>query len=746
MPAGASCPGQEALKNRRSSRRCTWPRAAGSLCAPISPAARAWLDPLTWSGNGLAWTLPAALALVALLLAWLMVKNRSKASAMMPDAARLDSDAPIAIVTVAADGRILEASVQLSLWTGLDGASLRGRALDTLFVEPPAGDGPAMLRGIRGVRPVYVVSDPAPVAEEAHGHRLLWLIDRQAGIESAATHRLEDAFSEFAEGVLLLDAEGRIVATNAAHDRLTGFAPGSRLGGSLQDTRRLPDGRSLSTAVWPQVERSGRWRGELSSRRADGSSYREHMTIRRLEDGRLLAVFSAWETQQLVSMPDVREGDDPLTGLAGRATFERHAAGAIVAADAGRRMLAVLFIGLDAFRAINEGYGRAVGDEVLARLAARLRQALSAGSVAARVGGDEFAVLIEGLDALEQVRPLAQRLLATVAEPLWIEAGELSMSASIGVAGYPLDGADIATLMAHAEAAMAQAKREERNAVRFHAPVAGAAARRQRVLATELRRALRRDEFQLVYQPSVDLRHGRIGAAEALLRWRHPERGEVLPGEFIPQAERTGLIREIDAWVLERACRQLRAWIDAGLPALRMAVNVSARSLAHPQFLAGLRENLTAHRVPAGRLLLEITEGAILRLGEDVRRTLHTLHELGVGVAIDDFGTGYSSLSYLKLPAIVGVKVDRSFVAGLPDSASDAAIVEAILALAARLGLYTIAEGIEHEAQHAFLLRAGCAEGQGYLYARAVSPDAFERWLRRPGEAPFRLHRVSPGR
>jgi EAL domain-containing protein (putative c-di-GMP-specific phosphodiesterase class I) len=269
--------------------------------------------------------------------------------------------------------------------------------------------------------------------------------------------------------------------------------------------------------------------------------------------------------------------------------------------------------------------------------------------------------------------------------------------------------------------------------------------RKRLQLAAELRQALTNNEFHLVYQPSVELRTGRIVAVEALLRWQHPERGEVMPAEFIPVAESLGLIRRIDEWVLHTACRQIQKWNRAGVPPIRVAVNTSARWFGHPAFLERVTRSLQSTHVAAQRLVLEITEGAMLSLGDDVTRTMETLAELGIGVAIDDFGTGYSSMSYLKLPAVVHLKIDRSFVTGLPENPNDVAIAMAMLAMAQSLGLSTIAEGIENEAQHEFLARAGCVEGQGYLYAYPLAPGEIERMLcRNYAHAPVKLRLVPP--
>jgi EAL domain-containing protein (putative c-di-GMP-specific phosphodiesterase class I) len=307
---------------------------------------------------------------------------------------------------------------------------------------------------------------------------------------------------------------------------------------------------------------------------------------------------------------------------------------------------------------------------------------------------------------------------------------EIVVSASIGIAGYPLDGEDARTLIANADAAMYAAKSEERNAWRFYVPVMQANACHRMVLATELRQALLDEEFRLAFQPSVEMSSGRVVAVEALLRWQHPERGEVMPGEFIPIAESIGLIHRIDEWVMHAACAQIRAWDEADLPRIRMAINVSARWFGHPGFVESVRHALQTNAVAPERIVLEITEGAMLRLGEDTERTMRALKALGIGVAIDDFGTGYASMAYLKLPAVAYLKIDRSFVAGLPGSANDAAITTAMLAMAGSLGLTTIAEGIETEEQHEFLLRAGCAEGQGYLYCYPLPPAALEHMLR----------------
>jgi diguanylate cyclase (GGDEF)-like protein len=433
---------------------------------------------------------------------------------------------------------------------------------------------------------------------------------------------------------------------------------------------------------------------------------------------------------------------DVLTGMVNRAQFQYHCEQAIERASRDRSAVAVLFIDLDAFKFVNDSYSHAVGDRLLKLVSERIQQQLRDGDIAGRIGGDEFTVLMPRLNMREDAAALASRLLSVLAEPFRVDDYELVVSASIGIAGYPLDGSDAKTLIANADAAMYAAKSEERNASRFYVPMMQADAKQRMLLATELRQALLEDEFRLAFQPSVELRTGRIVAVEALLRWQHPLRGEVMPGEFIPIAESIGLIHRIDEWVMHAACAQIHAWDEAHMPQIRVAINVSARWFGHPGFVDSVYHALLTNVVAPERIVLEITEGAMLRLGEETERTMRALQALGIAVAIDDFGTGYASMAYLKLPAVAYLKIDRSFITGLPDNANDAAITGAMLAMAGSLGLVTIAEGIETEPQHQFLLQAGCAEGQGFLYSYPLPPAALERMLRprrQPGSARLKL-------
>ncbi|MEO6969025.1 MAG: EAL domain-containing protein [Rhodanobacteraceae bacterium] len=650
-----------------------------------------------------------------------------------------DSAADAIVMVDEGSGRILDANRTASTWTGRDPQELLGDHYADLFLERvPQRDGSSAVGALRGengrVRPVETQSSLAVWGERVVRQAIIRDISERVAMEQERRIAAE-ALASIVEGVIIADGSRITVSVNAAATYITGFTAQILEGMRFDETRRMPDGSALPQVIWDDIGAGRNWLGEVQSRRRDGSSYPEKLSLSAIRDsaGRVLhyvAVFNdisklKADRQRLEHLAT----HDTLTALVNRAEFERYCADAVITAERERCAAAVLFIDLDAFKIVNDSYSHGIGDQLLVQVAERVSRQLSGDDVAGRIGGDEFTVLVPRLPLREDAAALASRLLTTLSEPFTVDDYEIVLSASIGIAGFPLDGTDALTLIGNADAAMYAAKTEERNAFRFYAPMMHADTRLRLQLATELRQALMRDEFRLVYQPSIELRSGRILAAEALLRWQHPERGEVLPGEFIPIAESLGLIHRIDEWVMQTVCAQIQAWDRAGMPRIRIAINVSARWFGHPAFVESVSRTLQTYATPAQRVLLEITEGAMLRLGEGTQRTMQALHALGVAVAVDDFGTGYSSMAYLKLPAVSHLKIDRSFVTGLPGNANDAAISEAILAMANTLGLVTIAEGIETEAQHEFLLRAGCSEGQGYLYSYPLPAPAIERML-----------------
>ncbi len=668
-----------------------------------------------------------------------------------------DSAGDAIVMVDESTGNILDANRTASVWTGREAHQLVGGNFSELFMQDPLSQGReaainALLAAGGLARPVETQSSLTTWGPRSVRQAIIRDISERVAMEQERQVAAE-ALASIAEGVIIADADRRVVTVNAAHTSMTGFTARMLQQRRFDETRTLPDGTPLPKSIWNAVANGGNWQGEVLSRRRDGSSYPEMLSISAIRDpndaDRVLHYVAVFTNITSIKANQRRlehlATHDPLTGLINRAEFERQCARAITLAAHERCAVAVMFVDLDAFKVVNDSYSHAIGDRLLAKVAERIRAELSENDVAGRIGGDEFTLLVGRLGAREDAYNLANRLLAALAEPVVVGEYEIVLSASIGIAGYPLDGTDAVTLISNADAAMYAAKTEERNTFRFYTPLMHADARKRLHLASQLRRALTREEFRLVYQPSVELRSSRIVAVEALLRWEHPERGELLPGEFIAMAESFGLIRRIDEWVMQAACAQIRRWDQAGVPAIRVAVNVSASWFSHQGFVEALRRTLQSNQLSGRRLMIEITEGAMLRLGEDTERTMHALHAMGVGVAIDDFGTGYSSLAYLKLPAVAGLKVDRSFVSGLPGSTNDRAIVEAMLAISRSLDLRVIAEGIETPAQHDFLLRAGCMEGQGFLYSRPLPPIEIERLLTpRPQHAPPKLKLVPP--
>jgi len=419
-----------------------------------------------------------------------------------------------------------------------------------------------------------------------------------------------------------------------------------------------------------------------------------------------------------------------LTGLANRSLFEDRLAHDVELARLHGERLAVLFIDLDDFKPINDSLGHAVGDRVLVEVARRLSRALRLGDTLARLGGDEFVVLLPSLENEEQAQGVAERLLALVARPYRVAGHELHLTSSIGIAIGDDELENPLTLIQQADMAMYKAKQQGRNAYQWFTPEITARVNERVALRHDLQEAIDNDQLALHYQPQLD-REGRVVGVEALLRWSHPERGVISPGTFIPLAEETGQIIPISQWVLRRACRDLLALSGAGHPQLAVAVNLSPLQFHRANFLGSLREALAESRLPASRLTLELTEGILMDNTEAAIDTLHALRGMGVGVDIDDFGTGYSSLSYLKHLPISTVKIDRSFVSEVTQSADDAAIVQAIIAMAHHLGLMVVAEGIEEEAQREFLLEHGCDRFQGFLLGRPMPLDDLKAWLDR---------------
>ncbi len=418
---------------------------------------------------------------------------------------------------------------------------------------------------------------------------------------------------------------------------------------------------------------------------------------------------------------------DPLTGLPNRLLLKDRCVQALSLAERSGQSLALMFIDLDHFKNINDSLGHQVGDEVLLVLAQRLKDNVREQDTVARLGGDEFILLLPNADTLGAAR-VADKLIQAAMLPLHIGQHELTVTPSIGIAIYPKDGADLDTLYKCADAAMYRAKEDGRNSYRFFTSELQAVSDRTLLLDNALRRALARDQLSLVYQPQIDLLTNQIIGAEALLRWDHPELGKISPAEFIPIAESSGLILPIGEWVIRTALAQLAQWIQSGMRAITLSVNLSSVQFRHAELPELVSRLLSDAGLPPELLELELTEGVAMRNPVSAIAVMDDLHQRGIRLSIDDFGTGYSSLSYLKRFKVYKLKIDQSFVRDITTNPDDKAIVSAVIGLAASMGMKTIAEGVETEGQLDFLRSEGCDEVQGYHFSRPLDALHFERF------------------
>ena len=418
---------------------------------------------------------------------------------------------------------------------------------------------------------------------------------------------------------------------------------------------------------------------------------------------------------------------DILTGLPNRQLFRDRIAQVIARALRKSRPIAVVVLNLDGFKLINNGHGHAAGDRVLSQVAERLISCVSAYDTVSRLGADEFAIVLSNIDRVEEIAPVVQRVLHTLAQPFDLEEGEAFISATAGVSIFDCDGADAQTLIKHAELAMHRAREKGRNFFEFFAPEMNQRGVERMRLERGLRRALERGEFLLHYQPKIAAATGRIAGAEALLRWQHPEAGLVLPGEFIPILEETGLIVPVGLWVLENACEQIRRWERAGIEVECIGINLSARQFQQPQFDVHMRRVIETSGIAPEKIELEITESMLMSDPAQAIETLGRLKQLGVSLSVDDFGTGYSGLSYLKQLPLDSLKIARNFISNITHDPDDAAIALAIINLAHNLGLKVVAEGVETEAQARFLAAHHCDFLQGYFFSLPLDPAEYGR-------------------
>ena len=420
---------------------------------------------------------------------------------------------------------------------------------------------------------------------------------------------------------------------------------------------------------------------------------------------------------------------DPLTGLPNRRHFNQALDAGIARAGRAGHGLGVLFVDLDRFKNINDGLGHSAGDQVLKTCAQRFAEALRESDLIAHISGDEFVVLLERCNEPEAAIAVARKLLSAAARPILLNAQELALTASVGIAHYPADGSDGETLLKHADIALFRAKEQGRNNYQFYSAQMNTHTAERLAMEAKLRHALERGELSLHYQPKRDVRTRQVSGMEALLRWNSPELGAVSPATFIPLAEETGLIVPIGAWVLREACKEAKRWQDSGLPGTRVAVNLSARQFRDPMLGQAVGRAFAESGLDPRLLELEITESMVMQEPEKAAALLEDLKSMGLYLSIDDFGTGYSSLAYLKRFPIDSLKIDRSFIKDIPANSDDLAITQAVIAMAHGLRLRTVAEGVETEEQLEWLKRFGCEEIQGYLFSKPLPAEEAARFL-----------------
>ena len=538
-------------------------------------------------------------------------------------------------------------------------------------------------------------------------------------------------FQSTAEGIVFTDLQQTITAVNRAFTEITGYSESEALG---QTPRILASGLHDSAfyiAMWHQLSSEGHWQGEICNKRKNGETYPCWMTISAVRDSEhqithFVAVFADISSlKHAQDRLDHQAHHDPLTNLPNRLLFENRLQQALSDPDRYGQQGAVLFLDLDRFKNINDSLGHPIGDLLLKAIALRLKEQLRDIDTVARQGGDEFIILLPALKNPSDAELIANKLLACFNAPFVAGEHELFISASIGTSIYPDDGTDVATLVKNADAAMYRSKLKGRNRIERYTHDLTAQASARVLLEQELRRALERGQLSLSYQPKISLKDHSLVGAEALIRWNHPELGNIPPDRFIVLAEENGMIIPIGDWVLEHACHQLNAWKQIYEPFGPVSVNLSGTQLRQPALLARIQELLTSYSLEPGGLQLEITENFIMSQTEEALDVLHKLKQMGVQLAIDDFGTGYSSLSYLKRLPLNTLKIDQSFIRGLPDDVDDVAIVRAIIALGRSMQLTIIAEGVETQAQQDFLAKEGCEQIQGYIVSVPLSADEF---------------------
>lgn len=543
---------------------------------------------------------------------------------------------------------------------------------------------------------------------------------------------------ESQEGIMVTDANHIILRVNQAFVNITGYSADEAVGQKADFLNSDHPSAEIYLEMWKCIQEKGEWSGEIFNRRKNGEIYPEHITINAVKDtaGQITNYVNTFTDISIAKAASDRIENlaffDPLTNLPNRRLFSDRLAQALASSSRSGTHGALLFLDLDHFKTLNDTLGHDYGDLLLKLVADRLNSCVREGDTVARLGGDEFVLLLENLsassvDAANQIETIGEKILTALNQPYKLHAQEYISTPSIGITLFNDHDESAEDLLKHADIAMYQAKKAGRNTLRFFDPLMQDAINIRVDLERELQKAIEQQQFELYYQ--IQMNHsGDPFGAEALIRWKHPERGMIPPFQFIPVAEETGLITYIGEWVMNQACAQLHSWQqDAATKQLSLAVNVSAKQFLQPDFVAQVKACVNHHNIDNTKLKLELTESMLIDNIQYIINTMNALGEIGIQFSLDDFGTGYSSLQYLKTLPLNQLKIDQSFVRDLTTNSSDETIVLTIITMAQSLGLNVIAEGVETEAQLKLLTEHGCENYQGYYFSRPVPIEDFNR-------------------
>lgn len=555
-------------------------------------------------------------------------------------------------------------------------------------------------------------------------------------------HLAEKVIENLLEGIMITTPDSIIVAVNPAFTRLTGYRSKDVLGKTPALFSSGRHDKSFYDAMWQQLGSKGFWQGEVWNRRKNGETYPQQLAITAIHSsGGELTHYAALfnDITELKNQEErIRQLAyyDALTNLPNRRLLDDRIRMAIAHAHRQDRRMALLFIDLDRFKRINDSLGHEVGDQLLIHIARQLHTVIRDGDTLARMGGDEFIAVLNDISDHAQTAQVARRMLELLQQPVQVDGHELVTTVSIGISIYPEDGTDADTLLRNADAAMYRAKGSGRNSYQLYATEMNARSLEHLALETAMLRALERNEFELYYQPILDARTLRVVSAEALLRWHHPELGLVMPGDFIPLAEESGIILAISRWVTSEAGRQLQIWDAQGLEHLGLSINIANRQFNHPEFCTLMSQCLEDKHVNATRLTLELTENMLMDDTLATIQKLNLMHEMGFAISLDDFGTGFSSLSHLRKLPLNELKIDRSFVRDIDGAERGSAIIRGTIQLAQALNLCVVAEGVETVGQMRFLQAHNVDRLQGFYFSKPVPAEEFLRLAKAPSLLP----------